>query len=404
VQAKAGVRTAPVLARRADGQVALYFGDLAGNVYAADANNGALLWSRQVDAHPFARITGSPVVYRDRLYVPVSSLEESMATNPEYGCCTFRGSVLALDITTGGIVWQTFTIAGRPTVRGKNKAGINLHGPSGAPIWTTPTIDPRRQRIYVSTGNMYSGPSQDTSDAVVALDLNGGRIVWSRQMTPGDIFPCPKSSSNCLEEENGVDFDFGNAPILAAARGGNELLIIGQKSGVGWALDPDRQGAVVWQYRAGQGGTLGGMEWGSSVDDAHAYFPVSDIQRDQPGGLHAVELTTGKPVWVTTPPAPLCGTARNCNAAQSAAITVIPGVVFSGSNDGGLRAYSSADGAIIWTFDSNREFTTVNGVAARGASLIGPGPTVVGGMLFTNSGYGQYGGRPGNVLLAFGLE
>jgi polyvinyl alcohol dehydrogenase (cytochrome) len=251
---------------------------------------------------------------------------------------------------------------------------------------------------------MYSGPDSGTSDAVVALDLTDGRIIWSRQLTPRDIFPCPSSSGNCLEKEGGPDFDLGNAPILASLGDGRQLIVLGQKSGIGWALDPDKEGAVVWQYRAGQGGTLGGMEWGSSVDATRAFFPVSDIQRDAPGGLHAVDLATGKPIWVTPAPAPLCGRVRNCSAAQSAAITVIPGVIFSGSNDGGLRAYSTEDGKILWTADTNREFPTVNRVPARGAAIIGPGPTIVDGMVFTNSGYGQYGGRPGNVLLAFGVE
>jgi polyvinyl alcohol dehydrogenase (cytochrome) len=185
---------------------------------------------------------------------------------------------------------------------------------------------------------------------------------------------------------------------------GKEAIVIGQKSGVGWALDPEHEGAILWRYQAGKGGTLGGIEWGSAVDATHAYFPVSDIQGPAPGGLHAVDLLTGERAWYTPPQAPVCGSGRGCNAAQSAAITVIPGIVFSGSNDGAIRAYSTVDGSIVWTYDTNREFDTVNRVTARGASMIGPGPTVVGGMLFVNSGYGAYGGRPGNVLLAFGVE
>jgi polyvinyl alcohol dehydrogenase (cytochrome) len=403
--AKAAVRTAVVVAAVTGGQggYAAYFGDLAGNMYAVSADRGTLIWVRQIDAHPFARITGSPALHGNRLYVPVSSLEESMASNPDYGCCTFRGSLVALDAGSGDTIWQAFTIATPPTPRGRNAAGHVLNGPSGVPIWTTPTIDIGRRRIYVSTGNMYSGPQQPTSDAVLALNLDDGRVVWTRQMTPNDVFPCPAASTNCLESQNGPDFDFGNAPMLTASTT-NQLIVIGQKSGIGWALDPDRNGAIVWQYRAGQGGTLGGMEWGSSVDDERAYFPVSDIQREQAGGLHAVSLKTGERIWHAAPRPPLCGSVRNCNAAQAAAITVIPGVVFSGANDGGLRAYSTKDGSVLWEFDTNRAFQTVNGVPARGASINGPGPTVVDGMLYTNSGYGQYGGRAGNVLLAFGID
>jgi len=404
-QAKSAVRSAISIGPRVSGPgVAVYFGDLAGNVYALDAASGAVIWIAALETHPYGRITGSPTLYGDRLYVHVASLEESMATNPEYGCCTFRGSLAALNIANGATVWQTLTISEPLKARGKNALGHTLYGPSGAPIWSAPTIDVKRGAIYASTGNMYSGPQQPTSDAVIAFDLATGAIRWSHQMTPKDIFPCRKGSSNCLEEESGDDFDFGNAPVLTTLPGGKDLIVIGQKSGVGWAIDPDRRGEVVWQYRAGEGGTLGGIEWGSAVDAEHAYFPVSDIQRDHPGGLHAVTLTTGERAWYAAPPPPLCGSGPNCNAAQSAAITVIPGVVFSGSNDGGVRAYSAKDGNVLWTYDTNRSFDTVNGVSARGASLIGPAPTVVGGMVFVNSGYGAYGGRPGNVLLAFGVE
>jgi polyvinyl alcohol dehydrogenase (cytochrome) len=194
-----------------------------------------------------------------------------------------------------------------------------------------------------------------------------------------------------------------------AARGirtsaGRELIVIGQKAGVGYALDPDNEGAIVWQYRAGRGGVLGGIEWGSAVDGERAYFAVSDITSSAPGGLHAVRLTTGERAWYAPPRAPTCGSGRGCNAAQSAAVTAMQGVVFSGSNDGSLRAYSTANGEIVWEFDTNREFATVNAVPAKGASIIGPGAAVAGGMVYVNSGYGGFGGRPGNVLLAFGLE
>jgi polyvinyl alcohol dehydrogenase (cytochrome) len=201
----------------------------------------------------------------------------------------------------------------------------------------------------------------------------------------------------------GPDFDFGQSPMLVTLPGGRDLLVAGQKSGLGWGFDPDKRGAIVWQYRAGKGSALGGLEWGSATDGEQAYFAVSDvIGSTQPGGLHAVKLATGERSWIAPPPAPKCGTVPRCNAAILAAITVIPGVVFTGSNDGAVRAHSTKDGAMIWEYDTNREFETVNGVAAKGASINGPGPIVVGGMLYINSGYGALGGRPGNVLLAFG--
>ena len=275
--------------------------------------------------------------------------------------------------------------------------------PSGAPIWTAPTVDAKRELIYASTGNQYSGPQQRTSDAVLAFDMKTGAIRWSHQMTAQDVFPCRKGSSNCLDPDAGDDFDFGTPPTLATLPGGKDVIVIGQKSESAGRSIPIA-GRRPLAIRAAEGGALGGIEWAAAVDAEHAYFPVSDIRGAHPGGLHAVTLTTGERSWYAAPPPPLCGSAPACNAAQSAAITVIPGVIFSGSNDGGIRAFSTKDGAVLWTYDTNRAFDTVNKVPARGASLIGPAPTVVGGMVYVNSGYGAYGGRPGNVLLAFGLE
>ena len=232
--------------------------------------------------------------------------------------------------------------------------------------------------------------------------------MWTSQVTPSDVFVTGCNSPNVANCPQGVgpDFDFGSSPILATMANGRDLIVIGQKSGIGWAMDPDRKGAVVWQYRAGRGSALGGMEWGSAADAERAYFAVSDTigPQAQPGGLHAVRLDTGERVWFSPPTSPRCGSGRGCNAALSAAISVIPGVVFAGSNDGALRAYSMADGAVAWEFDTNRDFDTVNGVPARGASINESGPTVAGGMVFVNSGYGTLGGRPGNVLLAFGVD
>lgn len=406
--ASGGVRTALSIGPRSGASgFAVYFGDTNANAYALDALTGEKLWIRKVEDHPLARITGSPALYKGRLYVPVSSYEESQGANPLYECCSFRGSLAAIDVKTGAVVWKTYMVSDVPKPRGKSSAGAALWGPSGVAIWSAPTVDARRGVVYVATGNTYSEPAQPTSDAVLALEMTTGKIRWVRQLTPNDTFlsGCRQASGNPnCPEPNGPDYDFGNAPILANLPNGHEAIVIGQKSGVGFAMNPDKRGEVLWQYRAGQGGPLGGIEWGSAVDGELAYFPVSDITRPNPGGLHAVKLATGERVWFTPPPPPKCGTGRGCNAAQSAAITVIPGIVFSGSVDGVLRGYSTKDGAIVWEFDTNREFQTVNGVPAKGASMLGPGPAVAGGMLFVNSGYGAFGGRPGNVLLAFGVE
>ncbi len=398
--AAGGVRTAIIVA---DTEL-VYFGDTAANVYALDARSGTRRWVRSVESHPLARITGTPTLHDGRLYVPTSSYEESQGADPQYACCTFRGSITALDAATGAVIWKTYTIPEDPQRRGTSTAGVPLWGPAGAAVWSAPTVDTRRGLLYVATGNQYSGPAHPASNAIIALDLKTGPVRWSKQVTPNDVYltGCRAGNPNC-PDTNGPDLDFGSPPMLTRTSAGRDLIIIGQKSGIAFALDPDKSGAIVWEYRAGRGGVLGGIEWGSATDGERAYFAVSDITHPQPGGLHAVTLATGQRAWFAPPRPPVCGGGRGCNAAQSAAVTVIPGAVFSGSNDGALRVYSTTDGAILWEFDTNREFSTVNGVAARGASMIGPGAVVAGGMVFVSSGYGAFGGRPGNVLLAFGV-
>ena len=404
-QAQAAVRSAITIGPRGSGSAA-YFGDGKANAYAVDAATGALLWTRNLDDHASARVTGAPTLFENRLYVPIASGEEGQGNNPKYECCTFRGSLVALDVAGGALVWKTFTIATEAKPIGKNASGTTRWGPSGAGIWSSPTVDAKRRLIYAATGNMYTEPQQGTSDAILAMDLATGSIRWTAQVTPKDVFVvgCNQPNAANCPAEVGPDFDFGSSPIIAKLANGKELIVDGQKSGVGWAFDPDAKGAVTWQYRAAKGSALGGMEFGSAVDADHAYFAVADGNSPQPGGLHAVKLASGERAWYAPPPAPKCAPGRGCNAAILAAITVIPGAVFTGSNDGGVRAYSTNDGSLIWEYDTNRTFETVNGVPANGASISGPGPVLAGGMLYVNSGYGALGGRAGNVLLAFGLD
>jgi len=402
--AKGGVRTALAVAPAGASRLVVYFGDTAANAYAVDAETGKTLWVRRVDDHPSARITGSPTFFEGRLYVPVASYEEAQGADPQYPCCTFRGSISALDAESGAVEWKTYMIAETPQRRGSSSTGTPLWGPAGAGIWSAPTVDVARRALYVATGNAYSAPVTSSSDAVVALDLATGAIRWTRQVTANDVYVtnCRAGNPNCPDTV-GPDHDFGSPPVLARA-GGRDVIVIGQKSGMAFGMDPEKKGEILWQYRAGQGSTLGGIEWGAAVDGELAYFAVSDILTSQPGGLHAVNLTTGTRAWFTSPPTPTCGSGPGCNGAQSAAVTAIAGAVFSGSNDGSLRAYSARTGEVIWSFDSNRTYTTVNGVPGKGASMIGPGAVVAGGMVYANSGYGGFGGRPGNVLLAFGPE
>jgi polyvinyl alcohol dehydrogenase (cytochrome) len=409
--AQAGVRTAVSIGpyKTPGGRgYAAYFADSKANAYGVDVATGRLLWTRKIDNHAFAGATGSPTVYDGRVYVTVAAVgEEAQAGRSSYECCTFRGSVTALDASTGDVLWKTYSIAEEPKPRAKNKDGVQTWGPAGGGIWSAPTVDAKRRVIYVATGNGYADPPQPTTDAVLALDIATGKIKWANQLTPNDVWalgckPENPDNPNC-PSKMGPDFDFSASPILAKRSNGRDLLVIQQKSGMAYALDPDKQGALVWQYRTGQGSGLGG-QWGSAVDDKRAYFGVADTLSPKPGGMHAVDLETGRRVWFMPPAEKLCGTARGCTAAQGAAVTAIPGIVFSGSGDGGLRAYATDDGTIVWQFDTNREFQTVNGVKANGAAMDGPGAAVAGGMLYINSGYGGFVGRPGNVLLAFGVD
>jgi polyvinyl alcohol dehydrogenase (cytochrome) len=407
-EAKGGVRTAISLGAITDAsgtRYAAYFGDLRANVFAVDAETGALIWTARADTHPMARITGAPTLANGRLYVPVSSLEEGAGSNDRYECCTFRGSVASFDAATGKLLWQTYTVDPPQPTR-KNKLGTQLYEPSGVAIWSAPTIDVKRNVLYVATGNEYSGPGGPTSDAVIALDLHTGKRVWVTQVTPKDVYVvgCNPQRENCPDDE-GPDFDFGNSAILRDLPNGKSIIVIGQKSGVAWGLDPDNRGAIVWQRRVGRGSPLGGIEWGSAADAGVGYFPVSDLLLgpEMAGGLHALKLDTGEPVWSVRPPRVDC--VKNpalCLQAQSAAISVIPGVVFSGATNGIMRAYAADSGKVIWEYDTARDYTTVNGVAGKGGSINGPGPVIAGGMLFMNSGYNYLGfGAAGNVLLAF---
>ncbi len=405
-KADGGVRTAPsvgLIGRR----YAVYIGDLKANLFALDAETGAVIWKKTLDTHKFARITGAPTLADGKIYVPVSSTEEVPGSQQNYECCTFRGSVVALEAATGAQLWKSYTITETPTQVGKNSAGTAQYAPAGAAVWNSPTIDRQKGVLYIGTGNSYTGPAVKTSDSVIAMDLKTGKIAWWNQVTGGDAFlvNCRPGLENCPKDV-GPDHDFGNAPILRALPGGKRIIVIGQKSGTVWGLDPDAEGKVLWQFKAGKGGALGGIEWGSAADETFAYVPVSDVLTapNEAGGLFALKLTDGTPLWHTPAPKLECNTGRGCTGAQSAPVSVIPGVVFSGSVDGHMRAYSTKDGAILWDFNTVRDYETVNHVPGKGGSIDASGPAIAAGLLITNSGYALWRGLPGNVLLAFSAK
>jgi polyvinyl alcohol dehydrogenase (cytochrome) len=403
-RAAEGVRSAILISN--DGQAA-YFGDLQGNMYGVNATTGALLWKTRVDDHLYAEITGTPKLNGERLYVAVSGgAEQVAAANPGFECCTFRGSLVALDTKTGNVLWKTYSIAEPAKITGQSSAGAKAWGPSGAALWSSPTIDSRRKVIYAATGVNYSEPATATSDAVLAFDMDTGRLLWSRQLLPADVFNfgcTTEKRANCPAKP-GNDADIGAPPILPL--GGGKLLIAGAKSGVVYGLDPDHEGRIVWQTRLASGGPQGGVMWGGAANDKVAYFALSDWNPGKPeagGGVAAIAIATGKKVWSVAAPKPNCLDTPGCSAAQPAPVTLIPGVLFAGSLDGHLRAYDTKNGTTIWDFDTRPEFPTVNGIRAHGGSMNGSGPVVADGMVFANSGYSRLPVMPGNLLLAFSV-
>ena len=396
-QAKAAVRNALTVGRAGTGasaKYAVFFGDMQANAYALDAASGALLWTKRVEDHFAARITAAPTLYEGRLYVPVSTSEGFSASTPDYPCCTFRGSVVALNAATGAQAWKAYTIA-EPKPTKKNSIGTQLYGPSGVAVWNSPTIDAKRRAVYFGTGDAATEPAPATSDSILAVDLDTGKLRWAFQAEPNDatLGGCGAKKSEACPEHPGPDWDFGASPILKTLASGRDLLLAPNKSGIVFALDPDRKGAVVWKTnlaeREGRGTNL---VWGGSADQRNLYVGLMS------GAISAIQFATGEKVWTTKLAQP--GT-RESNVAASSAI---PGAVFIGGTDGRLHALATSDGHELWSFDTARDFTTVNKVPAHGGSIGSIGPTIAGGMVFIGSGYVVTSGMPGNVLLAFGVE
>ncbi len=406
--ARAAVSVGPLPAG-SKARYAVYFGDEKSNVHAVDADTGRPIWKTKVEDHFLSRITGAPALYRNRLYVPVSSFEETAGRDAKYECCTFRGSLVALDAYTGKVIWKSFTIQEAPKPFKKNSAGTQMYGPAGGAIWSAPTLDLKRKAIYVGTGNSYTDVESGHTDAIIAFDMETGKIKWVNQVSANDNFlvGCRQPGVGNCPDQGGPDHDFGSSPVLRALANGKQILLGGQKSGVMWAFDPDNNGKVLWQVKVGAGGALGGVEWGFAADTENVYVPVADpfTGATRKPGLTALKIATGEQIWsVPAPPAKCSWGTTRCNNSQSAAATVIPGVVFSGTADGHLRAYSTKDGAIIWDVDTAQPINTVNAGEARGGTLDGGGPTIANGVLYTNSGYGRLIGYPGNLLLAFTVD
>ena len=408
--ADAQVRTAIVVGPvkgKGGARYAAYFGDKKANVYAVDARTGTLLWKVNPEPRLLEHVTGGAALYEGRVFVGVAGSEEITSMDPHYPCCTYRGSLSALDANTGKIIWKTYTIAEAPKPIKKNSLGTQLWGPAGASIWTTPTVDPQRHAVYVGTGNSFAEPVAKNSDAIVAFDLKTGKILWSYQALANDVSPAgcngPGPKGEQCPPDPGPDWDFGNSPILRTLPGGHRVLVAAHKGGLVVAVDPDNNGALLWKTDLAEpnAGAAIQVMWGGAADAENVYYAL------QSGGVAAVRLADGKRVWTERiDPAVIPSEAgKRPRRGLEAAVTVIPGVVFAGGWDGVLHALSTEDGHPLWQYQTVRDYTTVNAVSAKGGSLGAPGPVVAGGMLYVGSGYvGTGNGIPGNVLLAFSAQ
>jgi polyvinyl alcohol dehydrogenase (cytochrome) len=390
----------------------LLFGDLDGNAYALDAQSGTLRWRTKVHPSPMAVVTGSVIADEKNVYVPVSSLEIIPAARVDYECCSFRGAVTAINIKSGKKAWTTYTTdVPKPTY--KTSAGTQQHGPSGAPVWSGPTLDVKRNLLYATTGQNYSTPATGTSDAVLAMDLDTGEIKWVTQVTKNDAWngACSRKTPNCPKED-GPDFDIGASAMLSTQENGKQLLIIGQKSGMVYALDPDAKGEIVWKQRLGSGGTMGGVHWGMSTDNQNVYVGVSDLPTNNPyivgkphPGLHALDLQTGEFIWRTALPN-VCPKVRKflCFPGVSAAVSSSADLVYAGSLDGMFRIFSATKGEILWEYDTKQTVNSVNGVEGFGGAIESDGPVIANGNIYLTSGYDKWGEFPGNLLMVFSVD
>lgn len=359
----------------------LFFGDIAGWLHAVTAKTGEPKWKVKIDSHRDTVATGAPLYHNGRVYIGTSSHEEgAMLKYKDYECCTFRGSVVAYDAKTGKEVWRHYIIPETPQPVGKNKKGLTMRGPAGGAVWSTVSIHPQSNRLYVSTGNQYTGPASKFPNAIIALELSTGKMLWSNQATPNDIwtFDC-RNNPDCSD----LDVDFGTIPIMFKGPGGKQLVGAGQKSGWFYALDP-KDGKLVWKTEVGPGGKLGGIEFGNATDGEVVYAALSNFPRQ--GSISALDGATGKILWQTPSPdngsnfGPITVTGTGANR-----------LVFAGSNRNFIRAYDAKDGKILWEFDTG--------------GAVGGGPTVVDGVLYVGSGYSFLRvGKLNNKLYAFSID
>ncbi len=399
------------------GRKVLAFTDGAGYVHLVDALTGRRVWRRHVAIHELSNMTAAPVFHGARLYVSLSASEITVGADEHHVCCTSHGAVTALDARTGATLWTAHTMENARPQRDRGD-GQMMWGPSGAPVWNTPVVDERRGVLYVGTGEATSAPAAPTTDAILAIDLQDGRIRWHFQATPNDIFlsgcMAKRDGLNCPREGQFLDVDFGAGVLLARRTDGKDVLLAGQKSGTVWALDPDAQGKVLWRRDFGKGSAIGGVHWGIAFDGERVFAPINlspgpdGKDPNQTPGLNAVDVTTGEVAWQYENKADCSGArqteVRNCASwiGMSGAPTVIDGAVLQGSSDGFLRAFDGRTGALLFQYDTAKPVQGVNGVAGHGGAIDNVSIVAANGYVFVNSGYGLFAGQtPGNLFMAF---
>jgi len=413
--AAAEVRTAIVIAPWAKGHAGAhplaYFGDLIGNAYAIDAVTGRQVWRIRADDHPTTTLTAAPALHNGVLYIPTSSLEEGSAGTPGYPCCTFRGSLLAVNARTGGQIWRTWFVE-PPRPLDKNTGGGPQFGPAGVAIWNTPAIDAKRGQIYLDTGDSYTSPAAPLSDSILALDLKTGKIRWSYKALGKDAWNggCSEIDKSNCPAEDGPDFDFGAGVVLARGPDGRDMVMAGQKSGMAYGLNPNT-GKLIWQTRVGRGGVVGGIHFGMAAANGLLFVPVSDVPDGKPyqtpanPGVFALNIQTGAFAWKAPDTQDTCHERPLCHPGYSAAISATGQLVAAGGNDGHVRLYDAANGKVLWDADTSGDVLTVNGTKAHGGSMSGgAAPIFWHGKLLVNAGYGFAGKMPGNVMLVYAIE
>ncbi len=412
LRSSAGFGTLP------DGRKGVMVGDMGGYVHMIDAKTGKRIWETRIGLFEGSIVTGTPVLSGDKVFAPSSQFEIMMAGQDSHVCCKIHGGVVAVDAITGAKVWEGHTMPNAEPIRDRGD-GQMLWGPAGAPIWNSPSIDLKRNRLYVGTGEANSINAHPNTDALMAFDLTTGKILWSFQATANDVFNVgcgPKGGGkNCTADTVFRDVDFGASTILTKDPSGRELLLAGQKSGTVWAMNPD-DGSVIWRRDIGTGGPNGGIHWGIASDDTHVYAPISYPGRSIPGqevpadlkpGLYAVNLKDGTIDWKFEA-APDCTDARKkfvprCNTlfGLSGAPTVIGDHIVQGGLDGRVYIVERKTGKLVQTLETARDFDTINGVKGNGASVDNASIVAANGLLILNSGYGLFSQGAGNVMLAF---